>query len=143
MKKLISLCLAFALAMSLSVTAFAEENVGAGAYSADVTGAYVAGTTSSDTVFSVDITWTDLSFTYHAAKAPVWDVNTHTYSQTEAAYWEGSGTITVTNHSNAKITATPAYQAKAGYETASMTFSTHVLKIASAESGAAQSAPSL
>ena len=133
MKKLISLILALALVMSMSAVVFAEDqtNVSVGDYTADVTGTYVEGTTGG-TIFSVDIAWSNLSFTYHAEQQPVWDVNTHTYSQTKAAYWEGEGTITVTNHSNAKISAAPTYNKGTGYESVNMTFSTTELKLASA-----------
>lgn len=139
MKKLISLILALALVMSMSAVVFAEDqtNVSVGDYTADVTGTYVAGTTGG-TIFSVDIAWAGMSFTYHAEQQPVWNVETHTYSEVVAAYWEGEGTITVTNHSNAKISATPTYTKNTGFESANMTFSTAKLLVASAESGSAQ-----
>ena len=73
-----------------------------------------------------------MNFTYHAADDPVWDVETHQYVTPNEAYWEGEGTITVTNHSNAKISAVPTYAAKKGYESANVDFSTDVLVIASA-----------
>ena len=142
MKKLISLLLALAMVMSLSVTVFAAEGdvtgAKAGEYSANVTGSYVPGIESTGTVFSVDISWTAMSFTYHAEQAPVWDATNHKYSESTPAKWEGEGTITVTNHSNAKITAVPAYTPGAGYESANMNFGTDELKIASAESGSEQ-----
>jgi len=133
MKKLISLILALALVMSMSAVVFAEDqtNVSVGDYTADVTGTYVAGTTGG-TIFSVDIAWTGMSFTYHAEQQPVWNVETHTYSEAVAAYWEGEGTITVTNHSNAKISATPTYTKNTGFESANMSFSTGKLNLASA-----------
>lgn len=140
MRKALSIVLALAMIMSLSITALASETgVSVGDYGTDVTGTYVEGTTSSGTVFSVDITWTGMSFTYYAEKAPVWNANDHTYSAAEPARWEGSGTITVTNHSNARISATPAYSAVTGYEAAKMTFSTASLKVSSAELAAEQS----
>ena len=139
MKKLTSLLLALIMVVSLSTVAFAAEtNNGIGDYSAEVTGSYVAGTTSSGTIFSVDIDWTDMSFTYHAEKAPVWDPEEHKYSETAKAYWEGEGTVTVTNHSNAKISATPKYTAGEGFSDATMNFSPSVLNVASAESGSEQ-----
>ena len=135
MKRIVLLILVLVMTLSLSVTAFAAEgdqtNVEAGEYSAEVTGTYVAGTTGG-TVFSVDIAWDDLSFTYHAEQEPVWNVNDHTYSDAVDAYWEGEGTITVTNHSNVKITATPKFNAADGYESAEMAFNTYTLRVASA-----------
>lgn len=142
MKKVISLLLALAIVMSLSVTAFAAEgdatDVGAGEYSTNVTGSYVAGTEASGTVFSVDISWTAMSFTYHAEKAPVWDAENHEYSESTPAYWEGEGKITVTNHSNTKITAKPEYTPGENYGNADMVFSSDLLRVASAENGSAQ-----
>ena len=73
-----------------------------------------------------------MSFTYHAEKAPVWDSDSHTYSESTPAYWEGEGTITVTNHSNAKITATPAYTKETAYSDVEITFSTEQLSVGSA-----------
>lgn len=134
MKKLITLFVAIALVVGLSITAFASETgVGAGSYSADVNGTYVPGTTGNSTVFCVDITWSDLDFTYHAAKEPVWDPVEHKYSEYAAAYWEGEGTITVTNHSNTIIGATPAFAADTGYESAELKFSTSKLHLSSSE----------
>ena len=109
-----------------------SDGVGEGNYSGDVTGSYVAGVESNGTVFSVDITWTAMNFTYHAADDTVWDVETHQYVTPNEAYWDGEGTITVTNHSNAKISAVATYAAKKGYESANVDFSTDVLVIASA-----------
>lgn len=132
MKKIVSVFLLLAFMATLSITAFAEENVGTGGYTTDVNGSYVPGATSNGTVFSVDITWTNMTFTYHAEKGLVWDTETHSYSEYQPAYWEGKGNITVTNHSNAKISAVPSYAAKTGYEDAYMTFSTEKLALASA-----------
>lgn len=139
MKKITCLLLVLAMVMGLSTVAFATETTnGTGDYSANVTGSYVAGTTSNGTIFSVDVDWEGMSFTYHAEKAPVWDPVNHKYSETEKAYWEGEGTITVTNHSNAKISATPKYIKAEGYGDATLNFSSNSLKIASAESGSEQ-----
>lgn len=135
MKKIVSLCLALALVMSLGITAFANEtDVGLGDYSTAVTGSTVNSTTGG-TVFSVDITWSDMDFIYHGAQAPVWDAENHTYTEGAAAYWEGWGHIKVANNSNAGITATPSYTAAAGYEDATMRFDTDKLCVGTAEFG--------
>jgi len=132
MKKFISLFLTCVLIAGLAIITNAEENVGVGSYDFDVTGSYVANTAESGTVFSLDITWTDLSFTYYSEKPLEWDTESHTYIDSEPAHWEGQGTITITNHSNTDIYAVPTYAAKTGYEDAAMAFSTEKLLLASA-----------
>lgn len=139
MKKIIALILTLILVMSLAIVAFATEpSDGMGDHLINVTGSYVPGTTSSDTLFSVEIKWENMNFIYHAAKAGEWDAENHKYLEDTEAYWEGEGTITVTNSSNAKITATPKYAAAQGYGDATMTFTPGKLSIASAESGKAE-----
>ena len=133
MKKIISLILVLTLVMSMSVTAFAADNkgVGTGSYEAEVTGSYNAGGTGS-TVYSVDITWSGLSFEYNAAGTQ-WNTTNHQYDTVGEAGWaESNGVITVTNHSNAAITATPSYKAADGYEEAGVTFGPSSLTVKSA-----------
>lgn len=136
MKKTLALLLSLALITgfgALSAAAEGQTGVGTGNYTIDATGTYVEGTTGNGVVFCVDVEWTEMSFTYHAEQEPVWDTSTHTYSEAVDAYWEGDATITVTNHSNAKILVTPAYEAAEGYEAASVSFDTDALKLLSAE----------
>lgn len=135
MKKMISLILTLTMLMSLSITAFAAEGVTSGGMDmSEVKGTYSS--TATVTVYSVDIVWEDLSFTYNGAFEGNWNPKTHEYEDANAAGWAaGSGTITVINHSNTEITATPSYTAKDGYESASMNFSTAALKVESADNG--------
>ena len=135
MKKIISLILALAMVMSLSVTAFAAEGVtNGGTDTSDVKGTYSS--TATVTVYSVDIAWEGLSFTYNGAFEGNWNPETHEYEDATAAGWAaGNGTITVTNHSNTAITATPSYTAKDGYESAGVSFSTNALNVATADNG--------
>lgn len=139
MKKLVSLALAVITILCLSVPAFATEVTEAGDYTAEVTGSYIAGTESNNTVYCVDIAWEDLDMTYHAAKEAVWDTDNLEYSVVTPAYWEGEGTITVTNRSNTRISAVPTYTSLESYSDADMTFSTNKLKVSTAELGTEES----
>ncbi len=136
MKKLISVILAIVMLSTLCVMASADETgVEKGTYGTDVTGTYVEGTVGNGIVYSVDIQWSDMSFTYHSEKAPVWDVTDHTYSEAVPAYWEGSGNVTVTNHSNISVEIKTAYTSEDGYEDAKMLFTTTTMLLDSAANG--------
>lgn len=134
-KKILSLILTLAMVMGLSVTDYAADGIiSGGTDSANVTGTYSSKATVP--VYSVDITWEDLNFTYNGASKGNWNPQTHKYEDGTMAGWAaGNGTITVTNHSNIAITATPSYTAKAGYESADMNFSTDALQVATADNG--------
>ena len=137
MKKLISLVLALALVLSLGMTAFAANvDTDGGTASTEVVANYSAGT-AGGTVFSVDIEWSGMSFTYNGKSEPVWDPITHTYSgaNNEEGWAESNALITITNHSNAFIEAVPSYRKASGYESVSMTFSTSKCYVGSADNG--------
>ena len=113
MKKLIATALALTMTLSLSTTALAAGNVdGAGVGSQvpiDVTAKYNDGTTEP-TVYSVDLTWEDMTFTYNESGTRTWDPDTHTYTDTTSAGWDKTtAAVTATNHSNAKVTVTFDY----------------------------------
>lgn len=122
MKKTISVLLTLVLMLSLSVTAFAASATTAPATdSADINATYVAGA-AGGVVFSVDIEWSAMNFTYQAAGQPVWDPETHNYSEAIPEKWEGSGTVTITNHSNTALDVTPSYAMDSGYEATELNF---------------------
>ena len=127
MKKIMSLVLALALVLSMGVTVFAEENSGSttvtdptdpanNSKNIDVTAGYTAPTYSAATVYHVVIGWQqtgtitykDASYTY------TWNAEQTKYetpTEAKTAAWTVSGAaveITVTNKSNAAITATCA-----------------------------------
>lgn len=140
MKKITSLLVAAALTCAMGTTAFAKDGVGTGSYPADVKGTYQAGG-SGAVVYSVDIAWTDMSFTYTGAGT--WDPESHQYSGSSEGAWAASNdSITVTNHSNAAVKATASYQAETGYESTTMTFGNNEATVATAVGTEVDLAPS-
>ena len=111
MKKIIALALSLILVLSLSVIASAESYSGTVTAPAipdtPVSGTYTEGTGAVDT-YSVEISWTGLAFTFAAAQK-TWDATNHVEVDATEGQWSSAGTITVKNHSNVGITATPSY----------------------------------
>lgn len=113
MKKLIATALALTMTLSLSTTALAAGNVdGAGVgpqNPIDVTAKYNGGATEP-TVYSVDLTWEDMTFTYNESGTRTWDPDTHTYTDTTSAGWDKiTAAVTATNHSNTEVTVSFTY----------------------------------
>ena len=142
MKKITSLLAVAALTCTMGTTAFAadQDGVGTGDHTAEVKGTYQAGG-SGAVVYSVDIAWDSLEFTYTAAGEGTWNPETHEYSGATQASWSESKNIVVTNHSNAAVTATASFQADDGYQAVSMTFGDNGQQINSAVGTAVDSAP--
>ena len=110
MKKFFALILALVMMASLSVTAFAGEvdsPLGLepeDSYTVIVSGIYNR-VNNQAPVYGVDITWANLEFTY--TEIFNWSADDKAYTERDKGYWEEtSGTITVTNRSNAAIVAT-------------------------------------
>ncbi|MCD8013405.1 MAG: hypothetical protein LUG99_09545 [Lachnospiraceae bacterium] len=106
LKKTAALMVAAAMCvgMNAGTVAYAETLEDEGSSSADVTATYKSSETA--TVYSVDITWGSLEFTYTEAGAQTWDPSTHTYSEAEEGGWsyeKGSNILTITNHSNSAV----------------------------------------
>lgn len=119
-----------------------QSGDGTGSYSAEVKGTYHPGG-SGAVVYSVDIAWTDMSFTYTGAGEGTWNPETHQYSGSSEGAWTASDeSITVTNHSNAAVKATAKFEADSGYESTSMEFGNNGATVATAEGTQVSAAPS-
>ena len=72
--------------------------------SKEFTVTYDKASSSIDAVYSVDVVWTDISFTYSEGTTR-WDPEKHDFSSNadDAGWVDGTGEITVTNHSNAPV----------------------------------------
>lgn len=87
-----------------------------GSKDSDVKAKYVAGE-ESDIVYSVDVEWGAMEFTYTAASEGTWDPDTHTYKDIVDAKWtENGNTVKVTNHSNAPVDVDFSYSKATGFE---------------------------
>lgn len=108
MKKIIAATLALTLSMSMGNFVYAAEDE-----SADIKATYQAGKENTDTVYSVDVKWGSLEYTYSSGVTKSWDPTTLKYKETsDTSSWtcqDGADQITVTNNSNADITASLAY----------------------------------
>ena len=119
-----------------------QSGDGTGSYSAEVKGTYQPGG-SGAVVYSVDIAWTDMNFTYTGAGEGTWNPETHQYSGSSEGAWTASDeSITVTNHSNAAVKATAKFEADSGYESTTMTFDNNEATVATAVGTEVASAPS-
>lgn len=148
MKKKTALVLTLAMVFSLApLSAYADTitSVGSSA-SHDVTATYRADSSggAGGTVYSVDITWGDMAFTY-TAEAGIWDPATHKTTDAEGGVWtvdkDGGNTITVTNHSNTGVTAAFSYAAADGFGDISGSFDHDSLTLQTAVGTAVEAAP--
>ncbi len=145
MKQIFTLALTFLLIFSLvTVTAFAADttiNAENGTATKAVTASYHSGA-GGGTVYSVDITWDSMEFTYSEGSSPTWNPATHTYSSGGTGGWSHNGNkITVTNHSNTKVTANLTYTPEAGYDGISGNFDKTEMDLATAVDTPVVSAP--
>lgn len=150
MKKFCSLALVLALLLGLSVSVFAAETANmnnTGSQEIVVSGIYEVGD-ESDVVYSVEITWENMLFTYKGESEKEWNPQTHKYEESsKASGWVGDGgTITVTNHSNAFITLNCGYAPVESFPDINMDFTYGLYDpngvadsiVCSAEAGTAQ-----
>lgn len=139
MKKIIAATLALTLSMSMGNFVYAVDDS-----SANIIATYQAGKENTDTVYSVDLKWGSLEYTYSSGVTRSWDPTTLKYKETSGtSSWtcqDGADQITVTNNSNADITASLAY---AGTESnITGTFSNSKIGLKSAEGTNAGEGPS-
>lgn len=146
MKKVVTILIVIALLSMASVTAFAASPITSvgDSDSVDVKGTYVAGTAAT-TVYSVDIAWGSMEFTYTDASQGTWNPETHQYDGAGTGTWScetDANKITVTNHSNAAVIAQFSYAPESGYNAISGAFTNETLNLNTAVGTEVLSAPS-
>lgn len=74
----------------------------------------------AETVYSVDVTWGNMEFVYTIDDEGTWDPEKHQFTDaSESGKWsceEKQDEVTVTNHSNAPVNVSFAYQAERDYD---------------------------
>lgn len=134
-EKILSVFIAILLTLCLGTTVFAEEvDEAGGSASTDVKATYASGG-SADIVYSVDVSWGSMEFTYNDASPGTWNPETHAYDGAGEASWTcdaDANKITVTNHSNTAIKATLSFAKKAGFEGIDGSFSKSIINLATA-----------
>lgn len=112
MRKIVALVLVVCLIWTIGITAVATEHIGqTGSKEIAVTAQY-ASTSSTPTVYSVDISWSSMNFTYTQHNTNKWNAGNHSYSLESKGSWDHStANITVTNHSNVAVRVKMAYSA--------------------------------
>lgn len=138
MKKFAVVALALMLMATQLVLASAE---GLGNRTQDVKAKYSGGAAEPE-VYSVDVTWGKMEFTYSVGGTRTWNPATHLYDENVTAGWteDGNG-ITVVNHSNAEVNFAFTAQAAAGFEAITLNFDTSRAMLASAVNTTYAAAP--
>ena len=117
MKKLAATALTLTMALAMSTPVYATWNpndITSLKYYNPIEATYEEGVTTTETVYSVDVEWGKLEYTYHPNATKKWDPTTLKYVVTEGtSSWDceaDADKIKVTNHSNEGISANFAYE---------------------------------
>ena len=104
MKKVFAILLAAALVATMSIAASAAVTTVPGSADAqDLKVNYTSLTENDDTVYSIDVNWTDMAFAYTAGSEAAWNPETHEYAVSGAQWTDKTAAVKVTNHSNADV----------------------------------------
>ena len=131
------------LGMGTSVCAASPITQIGGTDAKDVKATYAADQTAG-TVYSVDIAWGNMQYTYTIESEGTWDPSTHQYTGKSEGQWScdtGANQVTVTNHSNAAVKANFSYVSEEGYDGITGTFDQNTKDLATAEGTEVLNAP--
>lgn len=144
-KKLTAVAMTGMMVFGMGTSVFAASPITAvgGSDTRDVKATYAANT-KAETVYSVDITWGNMQYTYTIASEGTWDPDTHTFKNASEGEWscgEGADQVKVTNHSNAAVKATFTYDAESEYESITGSFNKQEATLGTAEGTEVSKAP--
>lgn len=107
MKRLTALALCLTTVFTLGTSVSAADTLSSTTAGSNTSSQQVKGTYRDDTnatVYSVDIEWSGFNFEYNRGSKGTWNPATHKYSEPKPAGWgDQTGTIKMTNHSNANV----------------------------------------
>ena len=133
MKKLLLIVLTIALVVPMSIPALAAVDTDGGKQDIDVNAKYVD-SVNTPVVYSVDVAWGAMEFTYTVSGTRTWNAEKHEYDASTGGAWAATGNeIAVTNHSNTGIKADFTYEKEAGFDAVTGSFSQGSFPLPSAE----------
>lgn len=144
-KKVLTFFITVFMLFGLSTTAFATsvDNVNP-TNTSDVKATYVKGSIS-DTVYSVDVVWGNMEFTYTSPAEGTWKPSTHTYDGAETkGIWscdDKANEIKIVNHSNTVVKASVTYNKGNDYQEINGIFGKNTLSTPTAVGTKYDSAP--
>ena len=132
------------LGMGTSVCAASPITQIGGTDAKDVKATY-ATNQAAQTVYSVDIAWGGMQYTYTIDSEGTWNPSTHKFDgASEAGSWscsDGADKVKVTNHSNAAVKAAFTYEAENDYKTINGSFDKPNVTLPTAEGTEVLNAP--
>ena len=99
----------------------------------------------AETVYSVDIAWGDMKYTYTINSEGTWNPENHKFEgASESGTWscgERANEVKVTNHSNAAVNVAFSYEAEEDYKAISGNFDQKEVSLETAEGTEVENAP--
>ena len=110
MKKLRKMVWLPVLLLLAGICTFGAAAAEVGSREIDVNARYKT-VSKAPATYSVDLEWSDMTFTYTQEETLTWNAKDHSYKSKSKGKWDKTkGTITVTNHSNVAVQVTITYE---------------------------------
>lgn len=114
MRKLLRIIVALLLCAGFCISAPAASADVGNSQEIDVMAGYEI-VSVTPACYSVDLTWSDMTFTYTGENIRIWNAGDHSYRTGSSGSWDRTeAEITVTNHSNVDVQVTVTYTPVAG-----------------------------